>query len=181
MKRLKLLFVPSVYVGHIVAGLGLAQALIDRQHSVIYAIPKKRHRFVQNENISIENVDIPLMDEAQQADDLPFLYKKLFQFELTINYLKVLLFFMTQPLRLTYKCLMKDILLRRVIERTEPDLIVVDDIIRYPSVINSGIPLIYVTSSNPRYNDIIDRFENLTLSKSPDNYSLTSYIKPVRF
>lgn len=164
-KKLNILFVPSVYVGHVVAGLGLAQALTDRGHTVTYAVPYDRRKYIDNQCIQIETIDVPFVDDCGQTDAMPFLHKRLFNFQLTLDYLFVWFFFVTQPIRLTYKLFVKDLLLEKLIQKIKPDLIVLDDIIRFPSVINSGLPLVYLTSSHPRYFDPIEKFENITLSK----------------
>jgi hypothetical protein len=153
-QRLTILFAPIDAVGHVNACIGIAEVLRDRGHRIVFALSDnwrgklKIHDF--EEEIIVFSEDKPIEDPAK------------FWAELC---LKAGMFGSSSPLEkirkmggtgfneMVERYQTSDPIMKEIVERVEPDIILIDGFIWMPSLMNSGIPWVWSVSCNPLFID----------------------------
>ncbi|XP_054155917.1 UDP-glucuronosyltransferase 3A1-like [Oppia nitens] len=152
---LKIMFIPQEMAGHVSATLGLAQVLRSRGHQVIYAIDSSHRELAARQGFRTQVIVNRWIDgnqlnewESKIVDELQFTKPKTWRWFMRniIWKLSSIFKFITIMLYCWYN---KDYGLYRIIRKHKPDIIVVDDLFCYPSVIYSGLPWVWHVSVHP--------------------------------
>jgi len=149
-KRLTVLFTPLDGYGHINACHGIAEALRDRGHRVIFAV-----------DISFKGKLIPYGFEEEihslpkKSDDNPEINVwanivsknketfKLSPIEIVEKFCAVCFSYMYEGLKA------RDSQYKDIIERVKPDIIIIDSYVASPTITNCGIPWVWLYSAAP--------------------------------
>ena len=148
-KHLKVVFAPTELAGHVNAGIGLAITLRSRGHHIHYVINEYHKEIVSDLGFDISVVDY------DDHDDFEVIYYRMiawfYKQDLltTINYLANTKQNITDFFRMMKRFVVKDQMLEKIIEDTDPDLIVIDDLFVYPAIHKSGKPWVFFYSPNP--------------------------------
>jgi hypothetical protein len=149
-ERLTILFAPVDAVGHVNACIGIAQVLRDRGHRIVFAISDN-----WREKLKIYGFEEELIELSKKVtveDPAKFWAEFL---------LKAGMFGPSSPLEKIksiagngfkemidrYKA--SDPILKEIVCRIKPDIILIDGFRWMPSLMNSGIPWVWSISCNP--------------------------------
>ena len=145
---LKVLFVPVEGVGHINACISLGQTLLRANHKVVFAVTERWEK-----PLTRYGFEVALFSRGEQNDKVMLQFYqagKLFKEKKLSNlspFEKIMVDGDTKfQNEKAYKL---DDKLGEIIDFVEPDIIVVDQFFTIPSVVNSGIPWVWVMSTNP--------------------------------
>lgn len=151
--KLNILMVPTELAGHVNAGIGLAITLRDRGHRVRYVVNSCHKNIVSD--LGFDITTMYYNKEEEDNNDFETKYYKMIgwfyknDLKTTISYL----FNFRQNLRDIYlmmvRFIIKDRALDSLIKETNPDLIILDDLFCYPSIIKSRKPWVFFYSPNP--------------------------------
>ena len=151
--KLTVLFCPLDYHGHVNACHGLAEALRDRGHRVVFAIDKAFKGRLQaygfdEELLSISLSVIGLSDDSEVDSTTQCVtqLKDVFK-EGTLAMTEKFCVFGFENMSKLLKA--KDSQYKSILERVVPDLIVIDSYVGSPTLTNSGIPWIWLYSAAP--------------------------------
>ena len=150
-KRQTVLFTPLDGWGHINACQGLAEAVRDRGHRVVFAIDiafeGKLKKFGFEEELHSMPRDSNVDPNINFWADFIVKHKKVFLLSPIEIVAKFELFAFDQM----YDSLRKrDKQYADIISRVEPDIIVIDSYIGSPTLTNSGIPWVWLYSAAPQ-------------------------------
>jgi len=152
--KLKIMFVPMELVGHINSGIGLAHTLKSRGHHIVWAVDPSHKELVITNGFDVEVIDNFLWKdnsftefESRVTVQLGWTQPK------TVYWLMSRLTNWVTLAKLYYQVIFsffnKDYKLRQMIARLKPDVLIVDDVFAYPSIIYSQKPWVWLFSSNP--------------------------------
>ena len=152
VRQLKLLFFPLDAVGHVNAGVGIAQVLIQRGHKAFFAVNEQwRGRLIkygiEEVLLNQENRDSD-GDPAQRYADVltnTGVFIPSPALESAINFYKNFMPFMANDIKAL------DSSVERLLKTLSPDVIFIDNLLSIPSVEKSGIPWVLVSSLNPLF------------------------------
>jgi len=149
-KNLTIIFAPLDGFGHVNACTGVAEALRDRGHRIVFAIDQSWKGKLLKYGFEEEL----LLDPNRKEDENPG--------EFWVNYLikahkilplspieKVRAFGTESTIMMLDQAIDNDSRIREIIERIKPDVIVVDSYASTPSILKSGIPWVSLISANP--------------------------------
>ena len=151
-KKLKILFLPIDAIGHVNAAIGQAEVLIDRGHTVIFAINEQwRGKLAK---YGIEEV-LLTQDDRPSDEDPAKRWSELFAgggaiksgspLETAINInTKIIPYFVEEIKKF-------DANMSQLFKEIKPDVLVMDQVLTIPSALFSGIPWVLVCSFNPLY------------------------------
>ena len=149
-KTLTILFAPLDGYGHINACTGIAEALQDRGHRIVFAIDKSWKGKLSKYGFEEELYTDPSREKDEKAGEfwINFIIKIADVFPLSpIEQLKG---FGTGAMQaFINQALDNDQKMQEIIDRIKPDVIVVDSYVTTPSIIKSGIPWVLLVSANP--------------------------------
>ena len=149
-ERLTILFAPIDAVGHVNACIGIAQVLRDRGHRIVFAISDSWREKLKI--YGFEEELIKLSKKVTVEDPAKFWAELL---------LKAGMFGPSSPLEKIksiagngYKEMVdryktSDPIMKEIVCRIKPDIILIDGILWMPSLMNSGIPWVWSISCNP--------------------------------
>jgi hypothetical protein len=150
-ERLTILFAPIDAVGHVNACIGIAQVLRDRGHRIVFAISDN-----WREKLKIYGFEEELIELSKKVtvEDPAKFWAELC--------LKSGMFGSSSPLekvkRMNFKEMIdrykpSDPILKEIVCRIKPDIILIDGFLWMPSLMNSGIPWVWSISCNPLFID----------------------------
>jgi UDP:flavonoid glycosyltransferase YjiC (YdhE family) len=149
-EHLTILFAPVDAVGHVNACIGIAEVLRDRGHRIVFAISdnwreKLKVFGFEEELIELskkETVEDPAKFWAELCLKAGMLGPKspLEKFKSMTN--------VSFP-EVIDRSKTSDPLMKEIVCRIKPDIIIIDGIIWMPSLMNSGIPWVWSVSANP--------------------------------
>lgn len=149
-KQLTVLFTPLDGWGHINASQGLAEAVRDRGHRVVFAIDKsfegKLKRFGFEEEIHSIPPDPKSDPNINIWAEIVFKNKETF----LLSPIEIVEKFCVKGFEMMYENSRKrDDQYVDIISRVRPDVIVIDSYIASPTLTNSGIPFVWLYSAAP--------------------------------
>jgi len=153
-ERLTILFAPLDAVGHVNACIGIAEVLRDRGHRIVFAISDNWREKLKV--YGFEEETIQLSKKATVEDPAKYWAEFI---------LKAGLFGPSSPLEKIksmngagfkemidlYKT--SDPIMKEIVCRIKPDIILIDGFVGMPSLMNSGIPWVWSISCNPLFID----------------------------
>jgi hypothetical protein len=153
-ERLTILFAPVDAVGHVYACIGIAQVLRDRGHRIVFAISDN-----WREKLKIYGFEEELIEHSKKVtveDPAKFwaqLFRKAGMFgpSSPLEKIKSLLSIGVKETIQNYKT--SDPIMKEIVCRIKPDIILIDSILWIPSLMNSGIPWVWSISCNPLFID----------------------------
>jgi len=147
-RSLKIRFIPIDAIGHVNASIGIAEVLIKRGHRIIFAINERWNakllKYGFEEELIRESESNSVEDPAKfWADVFAPIFNSSSALEKTLHIKRNLnKFFVGMTKKL-------DAVVSEVIDRIKPDVIILDQVLCLPSVVNSGIPWVLTCSFNP--------------------------------
>ena len=143
-KRYTVLYMPIDAHGHVNACLGTAQVLRDRGHRIVFAVD-----YAWRDILTREGFEVELHGQENDKEFWPqFFQKNAKYFRLSpIDTFEKFLVPIIKVMIDTH--IERDSQYREIINRIKPDIIVVDNIVCSPAMINSGIPWVSQMSANP--------------------------------
>nr|XP_027194738.1 uncharacterized protein LOC113789408 [Dermatophagoides pteronyssinus] len=148
---MKILFHPLESWGHMNASIGVAQIMFKRGHQIIFAITENvRGQFEKHgfEEIILHTISTPSLSNYQQNDCVDFLLNSTDLFREKDPFKKYSMFQKVFEIR-AQEILQTEQQLKKILNDEQPDLILVDQILISPMIIQSGIPWILIFSCNP--------------------------------
>ncbi|XP_054153075.1 NDP-glycosyltransferase YjiC-like [Oppia nitens] len=160
-KKLTILFESLDGVGHVNACIGLAQVLQKRGHRIVFAIEKtykgKLSEFGFEEQIIDDNEDKIVKSKTQSPIKRPgedgaekMLKSGIFSGKSSLEKLKLI---QKSPLfaMMIEKAKKDNTMFAEVVDKLNPDVIIIDDFIGRPALIHSGRPWVSVFSGSPLF------------------------------
>ena len=151
VKKLKVLFASMEGIGHVNACISLGQALLRAGHQVLFTLSepwRPRMEALGFEFVPLPHEIIPGVDDVGKFIDENMVKTKMIsdmppleRITKKDNEMNMLIGFTIQT----------DAKLPPVIGQVRPDVIVCDMFMTMPSIVNSGIPWVWVWSANPLY------------------------------
>lgn len=148
-KQLKVLFVPFKGAGPINACTGLAQVLLRYGHKVVFAVDN-----VWAKSLEGLHFEIVVLDVEQRTDDPIKAFAEALKRDRTIGRLTPLEKALNREIKWTDRIdyyMKLDSAVGRVLFGISPDVVVIDQFCKLPSVETSGIPWVWVKSAAPLY------------------------------
>jgi UDP:flavonoid glycosyltransferase YjiC (YdhE family) len=154
-ERLTILFAPLDAVGHVNACIGIAEVLRDRGHRIVFAISDNWRQKLKIYGFEEELIEL---SEKVTVEDPAKFWAELIQ--------KAGMFGSSSPLekikRMTGdsfkeiidRCKTSDPIMKEIVCRIKPDIILIDGFFWMPSLMNSGIPWVWSISCNPLVIDL---------------------------
>lgn len=148
---LKILFMPVDAVGHTNACIGLAEVLRDHGHRIVFLINKsfegKLKKFGFEEKVIADERKSSIENQAQ--------YWTQMQIEMgNLSPLSSMEKIKRGARKRIYEHVVDTVIqnddqIKSIVDEIKPDVIIIDHIIAYPSIIYSGVPWIWSYSPNP--------------------------------
>ena len=150
-KKLKVLFASMEGIGHINACISLGQALLRAGHQVLFTLSEPwRPRM---EALGFEFVSLPHEIIAGVDNPMKFIAENMVKTKAISDILPLdrITGKKSEFARLIELSIQTDAKLPPAIDQVRPDVIVCDMFMTMPSIVNSGIPWVWVWSGNPLY------------------------------
>jgi hypothetical protein len=150
LERLTILFAPVDAVGHVYACIGIAQVLRDRGHRIVFAISDSWRQKLKIYGFEEELIE--LSKKVTVEDPAKFwaehcLKAGMFGFSSPLEKIKCMAGDSFKEMLDRFKT--SDPLMKEIVCRIKPDIILIDGFLWMPSLMNSGIPWVYIISGNP--------------------------------
>jgi UDP:flavonoid glycosyltransferase YjiC (YdhE family) len=152
-EKLTILFAPIDAVGHVNACIGVAEALKERGHRVVFAINHswngKLKKYGFEEELIINPDRDPNEDPAKYwANFLQHMGAMMALSPMEKMMLMMSKDVMTQGL---IQAKREDPIYKEIVDRNQPDVIIIDGFICHPSLVYSGKPWVWSFSANPLF------------------------------
>jgi spore coat polysaccharide biosynthesis predicted glycosyltransferase SpsG len=148
--KLTILFAPLDGYGHVNACTGVAEALRDRGHKIVFAIDKSWKGKLLNYGFEEELYCDPSREENEKAGEFWVNFFIKAEKVLPLPPIEHFKGFGTESTELFInQALDNDSKMKEIIDRIKPDVIVVDSYVTTPSILKSGIPWVLLVSANP--------------------------------
>ncbi len=149
-RKLTILFSPLDAVGHMNACIGIAEVLRDRGHRIVFAMSD-----IWRDKLKIYNFEEEIIEikDMKTNEDPAKHWAEVVERSGLMGSLTT-----TQKMKALNNNILKeeidrikntDTLMRKIINRIKPDIIIIDGYVWMPSVMNSGIPWVWSISCNP--------------------------------
>jgi hypothetical protein len=149
-EHLTILFAPLDAVGHVNACIGIAQVLRDRGHRIVFAISDNWKETLKIYGFEEEIIEL---SESKEIEDPAKFWAQVIVKTGLLNSLSPIEKmknmsdnFLEEMLNRSQK---SDPILKEIVERIKPDIIVIDGFVWLPSLMNSGIPWVWSMRLNP--------------------------------
>ena len=151
-KKLTILVAPMEGVGHVNATIGIAEALRDRGHRIVYVVLNsfegklKKYGFEEELLINNETKDM------KPGENIATWLKSsgLLSNASSLEKMKIIIDPMMSEKMLEEKIECKD-QIENVMEKVNPDVILIDDFVGLPCLIHSCKPWVNIASANPLF------------------------------
>ena len=151
-KKLTILVAPMEGVGYVNATIGIAEALRDRGHRIVYVVLNsfegklKKYGFEEELLTNNETKDMkPGENIATQLKE-----SGLFSNISSLEKMKIIVDPTGSEKMMEERIQLKD-QIEKVVKKVNPDVILIDDFVGLPCLIHSGKPWVYIESSNPLF------------------------------
>ena len=152
-KKLTILVAPMEGVGHVNATIGIAEALRDRGHRIVYVIASsyegKLKKYGFEEELLINN------EEAKEMKPGENIAKWLetcgfFSNKSSLEKMKIMVEPSMSQGMVDYR-IKYDEQIEKVVKKVNPDVILIDDMVGLPCLIHCGKPWVNISSGNPLF------------------------------
>jgi hypothetical protein len=153
-ERLTILFAPLDAVGHVNACIGIAEVLRDRGHRIVFAISDNWRQKLKIYGFEEELIE--LSDKVTVEDPAKFWAERclkdgMFGPSSPLEKLKSLAGDGFNEMINRYQT--SDPIMKEIVCRIKPDIILIDGFLWMPSLMSSGISWVYIISCNPLFID----------------------------
>ena len=158
--KLTILFAPFEGVGHVMACIGLAEALQSRGHKIVFAVNKVYEGKLALYGFQEELLDPPKTDQVENFVEKPgeaytnsLMNSGMFKSMSSLEKLKLVKTVMNNPEMLA-KVKAVEPQIKQIVDKHKPDVYIIDHFIGSPTLIYSDKPWVFAFSTNPFF--IID-------------------------
>ena len=151
------MFVPVEGVGHVNACIGLAEVLLSRGHNIVFVVSKAYEGKLTPYGFQEEFIEDKIKGPDTKPDMKPgqkgasqLLKTGFLQPSSSIEKMKMMA---NTPFfnEMIDNTIANDSLMRQLVDKHKPDVIIIDHFIGMPSLIYSGIPWVFLFSGNPLF------------------------------
>lgn len=157
-RKLKILVAPMFGVGHVNATIGIAQSLKERGHQVVYVLDQSFEGQLVKYGFEEEILREPVKDNGEtngnmKAGEEPARMLKESGILSGLSPLEKLKLMSNQDFmaQMLQKKIDSEPQLQAIVDKVNPDIILVDDFFGLPSLIYSGRPWVSICSGNPLF------------------------------
>jgi UDP:flavonoid glycosyltransferase YjiC (YdhE family) len=153
-QKLTILFAPLEFVGVVNSCIGIAQVLRDSGHRIVFAIS---HKWKGKLNIFGFEEEVIELEKSETVEDPAkssaqfFSNSGMFGSIPPIEKIKRLIATGLRDIVEQNKTL--DPIMKAIVDRIKPDIIMISNCVGMPSLMSSDIPWVWIVSCNPLYTD----------------------------